>query len=98
MNSSNDYDKMADWAESDTVFDAQTAVTLNGDAAGEVGRAVLGGRPNLGSESAGQGVSPRRQVRLPRDLDAKLDAYMQEHGISASEVIRRALSDFLRAV
>lgn len=58
--------------------------------------AVLRGRPNLGQDHAtGRGRSPRRQVRLPRQTDAALDAYVKAHGTTASAVIRDALEAYL---
>ena len=58
--------------------------------------AILRGRPTLGHDHAtGRGRSPRRQVRLPADTNAALDAYAAEHNTTASAVIRDALNAYL---
>ena len=57
---------------------------------------ILRGRPALGHDRAtGAGRSPRRQVRLPADTNAALDAYAQQHGTTASAVIRTAVETYL---
>lgn len=53
------------------------------------------GRPRLDGRRGKLGRSPRRQVRLPEELDAALTAYAVKHGVSPSEVIRQALARFL---
>ncbi|CAM2783383.1 hypothetical protein ACSL103130_02465 [Actinomyces slackii] len=61
-------------------------------------RAILGGRPNLGSAHAtGAGASARRQVRLPEHLNAALDDYAAAHSTTPSAVIRDALTAYLNA-
>lgn len=47
--------------------------------------------------SMARGHSPVRQVRLPRDLDALLSQRAQAENRKRSEVIREALSAYLRA-
>ena len=55
---------------------------------------ALRGRPTLGSE-LNEGTSPKRQVRLPRDLNQALtDRAVREHR-SASEIMRDALKQYL---
>lgn len=55
-----------------------------------------GGRPNLGaSRATGHGRSPRRQVRLPEELNKQLDSYATARGESVSDVIRDALTHYL---
>lgn len=55
-----------------------------------------GGRPNLGANHAtGEGRSPRRQVRLPRDLNVRLDDFAKAQAVTPSDVIRDALTDYL---
>ena len=39
----------------------------------------------------------KRQVRLPRDLDAQLVRYANEHELALAEVIREAIADYLRS-
>jgi predicted DNA-binding protein len=47
--------------------------------------------------SPGTGRSPRRQVRLPDDLDEALIARAQSEGSTVSAVVRAAISEYLRA-
>lgn len=84
--------------------------SFEGEAAVQASRAILedaigsraleqavrrGGRPTLDGR-AGEGPSPKRQVRLPRDLDAALrDRAAAEHR-RPSSIIRDALTDYLR--
>lgn len=56
-------------------------------------RAVFSGRPSLGhTRATGQGRSPRRQVRLPQALNARLEVYTTAHQITASDFIREAVN------
>lgn len=52
------------------------------------------GRPSL-SGRQGLGPSPKRQVRLPRDLDAALTERTQTEHRGASDIIRDALTEYL---
>lgn len=54
------------------------------------------GRPRL-SGSTGQGRSPKRQVRLPIDLNQELDARAKREHRSASDILRDALTAYLDA-
>ncbi|MGP9529568.1 MULTISPECIES: hypothetical protein [Micrococcaceae] len=54
-----------------------------------VHRAV--GKPSL----SGRGISPARSVRLPADMDEKLIERAEHDQIKPSEVIRRALDEYL---
>ncbi len=76
------------WAHSDVAVgeDARTA------SAAFFSRAL--GHPTLG-ESHAAGESARRQVRLPADLNQRLDSYTAEHHTSPSAVIRDALERYL---
>lgn len=94
-----DWDAMADWAESDDVFTQPAqAPTRTGEEARAAGREILerfAGRPNVGHTRAqGKGSSPRRQVRLPENINQQLDRYTSETGQTASQVIRDALENF----
>ncbi|AFV90660.1 MAG: ribbon-helix-helix protein, CopG family [Acidipropionibacterium acidipropionici] len=94
-----DIGELSDWAESDAPFDTpQTSPVLTGDEAKEASRAFLArvGQPTLGhSHAQGTGRSPRRQVRLPEDMNARLDAYASRHGGNASAIIREAVAEYL---
>lgn len=58
---------------------------------------TTGGRPNLGrARATGHGRSPRRQVRLPEDLNNRLDAYADAKDLTVSDVIRAALEAYLQ--
>lgn len=92
-----DMDALTRWAESDEPTRSGVTVARCDDAARE-GRALvrMAGRPSLGRTAAtGNGRSPRRQVRLPYDLNSELDRYVHAESTSASEVIRLAVSEYL---
>lgn len=55
-----------------------------------------GGKPNLGHNNAtGRGRSPKRQVRLPEELNDRLDRFTAVHDTDASHVLRQALAEYL---
>lgn len=54
------------------------------------------GRPSL-SGTTGNGRSPKRQVRLPIDLDAELTRRAEAEQRRPSEILREALEQYLRA-
>ncbi|MFT8705077.1 hypothetical protein [Bifidobacterium aquikefiricola] len=87
---------LSDWVESDGPVDS--GVTLNIDEADRVAEQTLRmvGRPSLGHQQAtGVGSSPRRQMRLPYELNSELERYVHAERTTASEVIRLALSEYL---
>lgn len=90
-----DFDALLDGVEIDqtapTPQPAPGAATVT---AAEV-RARLG-RPGLDG-SAGAGRSPRRQVRLPHDLDQLLDQRAAEQHRTPSELMRDAIDRYLHA-
>lgn len=53
------------------------------------------GRPRL--SSAGTGRSPKRQVRLPEDLDAALVRLAEAQGRTPSAVVREAVETYVRS-
>ncbi|CEI27560.1 Hypothetical protein PFCIRM516_09645 [Propionibacterium freudenreichii] len=74
---------------------------LVGDQAVEASRALLArvGHPSLGHGNAtGCGRSPKRQVRLPEELNDRLDRFTAAHNTNASQIMRRALEDYLDRV
>ena len=84
------------WADSDEpVVSGQVVTGAEADRmADEALR--MAGRPSLGhSRETGEGRSPRRQVRLPQELNAELDRYARDEQTTASEVIRLAVSEYL---
>jgi len=97
-----DWDALAAWAESDeAVARPATGQTLVGEEASRTGQELLkrySGRPNLGQERAqGVGNSPRRQLRLPKDVNDRLDNYAAATGKTASAIMREALVAYLEA-
>lgn len=77
---------------------------LTGEAAAAAGRALIQhgygitGRPSLSSRADGvSGRSPKRQVRLPQELNDWLETYADAHGQTVSEVMRNALKRYRAA-
>lgn len=59
---------------------------------------IITGRPSLSSRADGiSGRSPKRQVRLPQDLNDWLETYADAHGQTVSEVMRNALERYRAA-
>lgn len=86
------------WAESDAAIEALEGSTAPRDT--DQGTFALeafrrAGRPRLDGSQRRSGRSPRRQVRLPDELNAARDCYAVEHGVNPSEVMRQALAQFL---
>jgi len=103
----------AAWAESieDSEFEpAPDGAAFEGDAAVCAGRdlldsivgaveldeAISRGRPGLNGQT-GVGSSPKRQVRLPRELDALLVQRAEAEKRKLSEVMRDAIDNYLHA-
>jgi hypothetical protein len=59
----------------------------------ELGASLAMGRPIGGRRG---GVSPTRTVRLSTELDGRLEAYVVASHTSPSEVLRRALDEYLK--
>lgn len=90
--------QMSNWAESDAALNAARHSTTPRDTA--AGRQALAafrqaGRPRLDGNSRATGRAPRRQVRLPAELNTALDTYASQNDTTASEVIRQALHRYL---
>ncbi len=73
-----------------------TPEALPGAIGAEEVRHAVRGRHSLGA-GAHRGVSPKRQVRLPVELDRALTERAERERTSASEVMRAALAQYLRA-
>jgi hypothetical protein len=98
------------WMESDDFDIPAHAHVTQGEEAAASGRAALiaalgsteavqeavGGRPSLDG-TVGHGPSPKRQVRLPIELDEALTARAERDHRRASDIIRDALDAYLRA-
>lgn len=95
------YDELATWAENAEISASATITKAAGPGAGmalleaamgsqaAVRRAV--GKPSLSEK----GSSPSRSVRLPADMDAQLLAVASKAHTKPSEIIRRALGEYL---
>jgi hypothetical protein len=100
-NKPTDYEALSTWAETAEVSPNARITKASGQEAGmalleaamgspaAVRRAV--GKPSLSDK----GSSPSRSVRLPADMDAQLVALAQHVHMKPSEVIRRALGEYL---
>lgn len=96
--------RLSDWAESDDfdIADTATAVRSGGGDADALLADVFGveeygrlrGRPGL-SGTVGAGPSPKRQVRLPHELDALLRARAEAEHRKPSDLMRDALAEYL---
>lgn len=61
--------------------------------ADELDRVARGGRPSL----SGTGTSPKRQVRLPADIDAALTALAERQGRKPSVLMREAIEAYVHS-
>jgi hypothetical protein len=100
------YNALSEWAESYDFTTDPDAVVTRGEGP-EPGRAFLApfmspaeldtvtgrGRPSL----SGAGTSPKRQVRLPADLDAALEERARAEGRKPSAVMREAIENYLKS-
>lgn len=94
------YHKLAEWAESDD-RDIHPDRALHGQRAAEASRELLrraGGRPSIDPAPDAGGPAPRRQVRLPRSVSARVDEIASEQGRSPSDVMRDAISLYVSAI
>ncbi|MEU0092739.1 CopG family transcriptional regulator [Kribbella sp. NPDC006257] len=94
-----DYDAAAEWAEHDMRLPAGSKSSLRDADAAAFGRELVersqGGRPSIDPDAGPGEKSPVRQVRLPRALNADLDAFARSHHRKPSDVLREALSEYL---
>lgn len=90
---------LAAWAESDAMLESLETSSIDvhtGPLTGWVGEEVRkAGRPRLDGQPSGAGRAPRRQVRLPEPLNNALDAYAQQQRLTASEIMRDAVAEYL---
>ena len=101
---STDYEALASWAETAEISAHARITKSSGPGAGmELLAAAMGsqaavrravGKPSMSEK----GASPSRSVRLPADMDAELVAVALRAHIKPSEVIRRALGEYLAKV
>jgi len=99
MTKPKDYQAAADWAEHDMTLKPNSTTTLRGEAAAEHGRAALeralGGRPSIDPSAKPGQHSRTRQVRLPNDINTKLDEVAAAQNRRPSEIMRAALAEYL---
>lgn len=69
---------------------------IDADELAELDRLIARGRPSVGAGRP-RGESPKRQVRLPHDLDRALSERAEREHRSASAILRDALAEYLRA-
>lgn len=91
---------LAEWAASEAAeIRADDPGVLRGDAARAASRALLeragAGRPALDPNQPKGAVSPRRQVRLPDQLNAKVDAIARQQNRTPSAVMRDAIEAYV---
>jgi hypothetical protein len=101
MTKETDYEALSAWAENEMTLRPNSTTAKHGPAAAQAGRELLervgaGGRPSLSGEDE-PGASPRRQVRLPRTLSQRVDALAKKQHRTASDVMREAVEDYVRA-
>ncbi|HWD79140.1 MAG TPA: CopG family transcriptional regulator, partial [Kribbella sp.] len=92
-----DYDAAAEWAEHDMSLPENSKSSLRGADAADFGRELVersrGGRPSIDPDASPGEKSPVRQVRLPRALDADLEAFATSRKRKPSEIMREALTE-----
>jgi len=95
-----DSDALAEWAEHEISVTAPSRAVLRGTDAAAHGREALeralGGRPSLDPNARPGQHSRTRQVRLPSEANAKLDAVAAAQHRKPSEVMRDALDEYFR--
>lgn len=99
MTKEKDYQAAADWAEHDMTLKPSSTTALRGEAATAHGRAALerslGGRPSIDPKAKPGQHSRTRQVRLPHDINTKLDQVAAAQKRRPSEIMRAALAEYL---
>ena len=99
VNSEKDYQAAADWAEHDMTLKPASTTALRSAAAAAHGRAALeralGGRPSIDPNAKPGQHSRTRQVRLPADINDRLDQTAAAQHRRASDVMRDALAEYL---
>ena len=99
MTKEHGYQAGADWAEHDMTLKPGTTTALRGEAAAAHGRAALeralGGQPSIDPNAKPGPHSRTRQVRLPHDINIKLDQVAAAQNRRPSEIMRAALAEYL---
>jgi len=94
-----DYQAAADWAEHDMTLNPTSTTALRGEKAAEHGRRALeramGGRPSIDPAAAPGQHARVRQVRLPADVDRRLEEVADTQHRRPSDVMRDALAEYL---
>lgn len=93
------YHRLAEWAENDD-REIHPDRGLLGQHATDASRELLrrtAGRPSIDTDAGASGPTPRRQVRLPRELNSRLDDLAASQHRSASDVMREAIAAYVDA-
>lgn len=99
MTNESRYDALARWAEAE-MEPEDAATVLTGEDAIRDARATLAragvGRPKLAASAPKGERSPRRQVRMSQEMSDAIDALADARGESPSDIMREALTSYLR--
>lgn len=100
MTTEQNYEAAAAWAENEMELKTNSTTARYGTAAARHGQEALeralGGRPSIDPVSERGHHSPKRQVRLPSDVDNALVALAAAQHRTLSAVMRDALADYVR--
>lgn len=99
MTKPKDYRAAADWAEQEMTLTDSSATALRGEEAAAHGRRelerALGGRPSIDPAAAPGQHARVRQVRLPADVNRRLEQLAGSQHRRPSDVMRDALAEYL---
>src|SRR6185437_1738590 len=99
MANAKDYQAAADWAEHAMTLKPRSTTALRGQDAAKRGREVLakalGGRPSIDPDAKPGQHARVRQVRVPSDVDARIEVLAADRHVKASDIIREALAAYL---
>lgn len=99
MSKPKDYHAAADWAEHDMTLAESSTTALRGEEAAAHGRRELeramGGRPSIDPTAAPGQHARVRQVRLPADVNRRLEQVAGSQHRRPSDVMRDALAEYL---
>src|SRR6185437_17046326 len=88
-----------DWAEHEMTLKPGSTSALRGQDAAKRGREVLakalGGRPSIDPDAKPGQHARVRQVRVPSEVDARIEVLAADRHVKASDIIREALAAYL---
>lgn len=105
------FDKLSEWAENEMELKPDSPTALRGPAAAAHARALMeeagigvaelnkliGGRPALDPEAKPGSHSPKINIRVTEATNTLLKAEAKALGIKPSELVRRALTEWLES-